>query len=114
MKTSGSPALLLALLACAGGSSIESRPLVEIEPAPADSPVYLFVRAEGLPACPWEVIGFIETEQEDWLEHQDRRDEVSEAVRRMGGQAVLVNERDEVQIQVIRFLDPYSICDPRD
>lgn len=113
MKTPGLSAPLLVLLGCAGGSSIESRPLVELEPASADSPVYLFVRAEGLPTCPWEVIGSIETEQEDWLEHQDRRDEVSEAVRRMGGQAALVRDRADVQIQAIRFLDPYSICDPR-
>ena len=114
MKTLGLSALLLVLLGCAGGSSIESRPLAELEPASADSPVYLFVRAEAVPACPWEVIGSLEVEETDWLAHQGQRDDVSEAVRRMGGQAVLVNERDDVQIQVIRFLDPYSICDPRD
>ena len=113
MKTHGLPALLLVLLGCAGGSSIESRPLAELEPVRADSPVYLFVRAEAVPACPWEVIGFIEAEQKDWLAHQDRRDEVSDAARTMGGQAVLVSERDDEQIEVIRFLDPYSICDPR-
>lgn len=113
MVRPGLPVLLLVLFGCAGGSSIESRPLAELEPVPADSPVYLFVRAEAVPACPWEVIGSIEAE-DDWLEDQRERDEVSEAVRRMGGQAVLAGERDDVRIQVIRFLDPYSICDPRD
>jgi len=114
MNKIGLPILFLFALGCAGGSSIESRSLAELEPASTDSPVYLFVRAEAVPACPWEVIGFIEAEDENWLAHQGQRDEVSEAARGMGGQAVLVRERDDVQIEVIRFLDPYSICDPRD
>lgn len=114
MKRLRSSAFLLVVLGCAGGSAIESRPLAELEPASADAPVYLFVRTEGVPACPWEVIGSIGAEEDDWLEHQGQRDQVSEAVRRMGGQAVLVSKRGDAQIQVIRFLDPYSICDPRD
>jgi len=114
MEKSAVTALLLVLLGCAGGGSIESRPLAELDPVSEDIPVYLFVRDETLPPCPWEVIGSVDTDDTTWLEHQARRDAVSKAVRAMGGQAVILDARDDAHIQVIRFLDPYSICDPRD
>ena len=109
----GLPAVLSLLLGSCSGASVVSRPMARLEPVSEEAPVYLFVREDELPSCPWEVIGSVEAD-EDWLEHQARRDAVSEAVRRMGGQAVIVDARDDLQLQVIRFLDPFSICDPRD
>jgi hypothetical protein len=31
----------------------------------------------------------------------------------MGGQAVILESREDTEATVIRFLDPYSLCDPR-
>ncbi len=103
--------LLISGIGC-GSSGVKTQAMVELDPMPDDSPVYLFVRSEELPSCPWETIGSISTE-EGWLAAQDERDEVSAAVRRMGGQAVLLESREETEVTVIRFLDPYSLCDPR-
>jgi hypothetical protein len=86
--------------------------MADLEPVAEDTRVFLFVRDEELPSCPWEVIGSIEAE-DGWLERQATRDAVSEAVRRMGGEAVIAETREDRQVQVIRFLDPFSICDPR-
>jgi hypothetical protein len=103
--------LLSAFIGCSG-PSVETNPIVELRPLPDDEPVYLFVREEELPACPWEVIGSVET-RAGWLDRQGDRDAVSDAVRGMGGQAVLLGTRDDLVGEAIRFLEPYSICDPR-
>ncbi|MEJ2482021.1 MAG: hypothetical protein P8049_02600 [Gemmatimonadota bacterium] len=104
--------LLIGGIGC-GSSGVKSQAMAELEPIPDDEPVYLFVRTEELPGCPWETIGSIAA-QEGWLEAQDERDAVSSAARRMGGQAVLLESREETEVTVIRFLDPFSLCDPRE
>jgi hypothetical protein len=103
--------LLTAGIACSN-RGVETHPVTQLPPLPDDAPIYLFVRAEELPECPWETIGSVRAEP-GWLDRQDERDAVSAAVRRMGGQAVLLESRDDVEPRVIRFLSPYSFCDPR-
>jgi hypothetical protein len=97
-------------LAC-GGPAVETRPLVTLPPKPADSTVYLFVRDEATPGCPWEVVGSVEAEA-GWLDRESARSDVEKAVRVMGGQAVLLGSREDSEAEVIRFLDPISLCDP--
>ena len=106
------PLLFIASLGC-GSRSVETHAMAGLDPLPEDAPVYLFVRNEELPGCPWETIGSV-TADEGWLDREDERDAVSYAVRRMGGQAVLIESRGDTEVTVIRFLDPYSLCDPRE
>ena len=105
------PLLLLAGIGC-GSSGVTTHPMAELDPMPDEAPVYLFIRTEELPDCPWETIGSV-TAVEGWLATQHERDDVSTAVRRMGGQAVILESREDTEATVIRFLDPYSLCDPR-
>ena len=105
------PLLVIGGIGCSS-SGVETHAIAQLDPMPDDEPVYLFVRTEEVPECPWETIGSISTD-EGWLAAQDERDEVSAAVRRMGGQAVLLESREDTEVTVIRFLDPYSLCDPR-
>jgi len=69
------------------------------------------VREETPPACPWEVVGSVVADQ-GWLDREADRKDVEEAVRTMGGQGVLLLEREDAEADVVRFLDPISICDP--
>lgn len=113
MRRSTAAALVVTVVAgvSCGGRQIEVHPLVQLQPRPAQSAVYLFVREEAPPACPWEVVGSIVADQ-GWLNREADREDVEQAVRTMGGQGVLLVHRDDSDAHVIRFLDPISICDP--
>ncbi len=113
MRRSATTTMILAVLpgiSC-GGPQIQVRPLVHLQPRPVDSAVYVFVREETPPACPWEVVGSIAADA-GWLDRETERDDVEEAVRTMGGQGILLLERNDPEADVIRFLDPISLCDP--
>jgi len=106
-------AVVLAVLSSAscGGPTVEPQPLVRLPPRPADATVYLFVRDEATPGCPWEVIGSVSADA-GWLDREPDRKGVEQAVRAMGGQGVLLGARGDPEADVIRFLDPISLCDP--
>ncbi len=115
MRVRNNMALTLAAisgLAC-GGPAIETRPLVTLPPRPDDATVYLFVRDEVSPGCPWEVVGNVEAEA-GWPDRESDRKGVEQAVREMGGQGILLGTRMDREADVIRFLDPISLCDPLD
>ena len=115
MGRSSTRALILAVAvgsACSG-PTVESRPLVQLPPRSDDATVYLFVRDEAPPGCPWEVVGSVAAEA-GWLDRESDRAGVEKAVRAMGGQGVLLGAREDPEADVIRFLDPISLCDPLD
>lgn len=115
MRVRNSMVLILAAifgLAC-GGPAIETRPLVTLPPRPDDATVYLFVRDEVSPGCPWEVVGTVKAEA-GWPDRESDRKGVEKAVREMGGQGALLGARLDPEADVIRFLDPISLCDPLD
>ena len=106
-------AVVLATLpsASCGGPTVEPHPLVQLPARPDDATVYLFVRDEATPGCPWEVIGSVSADA-GWLDREPDREGVEQAVRTMGGQGVIVGTRGDSEADVIRFLDPISLCDP--
>lgn len=106
-------AVVLAVLSSAScsGPTVEPQPLVQLPPRPDDATVYLFVRDEATPGCPWEVIGSVSADA-GWLDREPDREGVEQAVRTMGGQGVLLGARGDPEADVIRFLDPISLCDP--
>ena len=115
MRRLRTAALILAALpgfAC-GGPTVETRPLVQLPPRPDDATVYLFVREEAIPGCPWEVVGSVAADA-GWLDRESDRKAVERAVRAMGGQGVLLGAREDPEADVIRFLDPISLCNPLD
>ena len=113
MRRSSTAIMILAVsfgFACSG-PTVETRPLVQLPPRPDDATVYLFVREEATPGCPWEVIGSVAADT-GWLDRESDRKSVERAVRAMGGQGVLLGAREDPEADVIRFLDPISLCDP--
>jgi len=115
MRKYSTAALILTVLpgfAC-GGPAVEAHPMVQLPPRPDDSTVYLFVREEAQPGCPWEVVGSVAADP-GWLDRESDRKGVEKAVRAMGGQGVLLGAREDPEADVIRFLDPISLCDPLD
>ena len=115
MRRFGATALILAALYASGcgGPTVETSPLVQLPPRPDDSTVYQFVRDEAKPGCPWEVVGSVAADA-GWLDRESDREAVEQAVRAMGGQGVLLGAREDPEADVIRFLDPISLCDPLD
>jgi len=115
MRIRDSMGLILAALfglACSG-PAVETRPMVLLPPRSDDATVYLFVRDEVSPGCPWEVVGSVEAEA-GWPDRESDRKAVEKAVREMGGQGILLGARMDPKADVIRFLDPISLCDPLD
>ena len=115
MRRSSASALILAAAvgsACTG-PTVESWPLVQLPPRSDNATVYLFVRDEAKPGCPWEVVGSVAADA-GWLDRESDREAVEQAVRAMGGQGVLLGAREDPEADVIRFLDPISLCDPLD
>lgn len=101
--------LLSALVLAACGPRVETHPVGRLPPRAEDAPVGVYVRSEKLPACAWEEIGTVDAEQ-GWVEDVGRSRVVLAAVRRMGGEAVIVAAPSDAEGDVIRFLDP--LCDP--
>lgn len=96
-------------LAC--GPAVRPEPMVEVAPREESAEVLVFSRDEKIPACPWEVIGTVSGEA-GWARDADGLREAREEARKMGGQALLLASRGDDEAQVVRFLDPYSLCDP--
>mgnify|MGYP001551449094 FL=1 len=115
MQIRGSMGLVLTALFGLGcsGPAVETRPLVLLPPRPDEAKVYSFVRDEVSPGCPWEVVGSVAAEA-GWLDRESDRKAVEQAVREMGGQGILLGARTDPEADVIRFLDPISLCDPLD
>lgn len=104
--------LAIAVSAC--GPSVASDPLVTAPPRVPDEEVLVFVRSERPPACPWEVLGSLGGPGAKPIDEGSRLAEAKKAAARMGGDAVLFAAVPASQAQVIRFLDPRSLCDPHE
>lgn len=72
--------------------------------------VLVFVRdTDGIPQCPWEVLGTIEVE-DGWTEDEGDTRKVLKAAARLGGHAVMVETASAAEARVLRFFDP--LCNP--
>lgn len=106
---------LAAVLAVVAASSLACGPKVEaVETARVverddDAEVLVFVRdVDGIPACPWEVLGTVEID-DGWTEEDELRD-VKRAAARLGGHAVMAESATSEHVRVLRFFDP--LCNP--
>lgn len=74
-----------------------------------DAEVLVFVRdVDGIPSCPWEVLGTVEID-DGWTE-EDRLEGVRRAAARLGGHAVMAETAAAEHVRVVRFFDP--LCNP--
>lgn len=102
--------LVLSVLAVACGPKIETVETARAGERDEDAEVLVFVRdRDGIPQCPWEVLGTIEVEP-GWADDDGERRDVTRAAARIGGHAVMVETGADEEARVLRFFDP--LCNP--
>lgn len=106
------PAAVLALVAIwplACGPKVEAVETAQVVERDDDAEVLVYVRdVDGIPACPWEVLGTVEID-DDWTEEDELRG-VKRAAARLGGHAVMAESATSEHVRVLRFFDP--LCNP--
>lgn len=106
------PAAILAFLAIwplACGPRVEAVETAQVVERDDDAEVLVFVRdVDGIPSCPWEVLGTVEID-DDWTEEDELAD-VKRAAARLGGHAVMAESATSEHVRVLRFFDP--LCNP--
>lgn len=100
----------LALAAC--GPNVDSVDTAQVIERDHDARVLVFVRdVDGIPRCPWEVLGEIAVKP-GWTADDGDRRRVERAAAKLGGHAVMVEDADDESARVLRFFDP--LCNPLD
>lgn len=85
---------------------VETAQVIERE----DDEVLVFVRdRDGIPPCPWEVLGTVEV-GEGWVEDEGELEDVKGAAARLGGHAIMAETAAASHVRVLRFFDP--LCNP--
>lgn len=110
-ETCGLVAVLavVALWPLACGPRVEAVDTARVVERDDDAEVLVFVRdVDGIPSCPWEVLGTVEI-GDDWTEEDELAD-VKRAAARLGGHAVMAESAASDHVRVLRFFDP--LCNP--
>lgn len=70
----------------------------------------MYVRdRDGIPSCPWEVLGTVEVER-GWADDEDARRSAMRAAAELGGHALMVESAADGEARILRFFDP--LCNP--
>ncbi|HSM09089.1 MAG TPA: hypothetical protein VLA33_08745 [Gemmatimonadota bacterium] len=110
-QTLGLAAVLavVAIWPVACGPKVEAVETARVVERDDDAEVLVFVRdVDGIPSCPWEVLGTVEID-DDWTEEDELAD-VKRAAARLGGHAVMAESATSDHVRVLRFFDP--LCNP--
>lgn len=110
----GLVALAMASLASAGSCGpkvdVESVDTAQVIERDEDADVLVYIRdVDGIPQCPWEVLGSIEV-RDGWRDDEGELRAVRRAAARLGGHAVLAETATAGLVRVLRFFDP--LCNP--
>lgn len=101
--------VVVALWPLACGPKVEAVETARVVERADDAEVLVFVRdVDGIPSCPWEVLGTVEID-DDWTEEGELVD-VKRAAARLGGHAVMAESATSDHVRVLRFFDP--LCNP--
>ena len=104
------PAVFLALGPLGCGPKVEAVDTARVAERDADAEVLVFVReSNGIPSCPWEILGTIEVD-DGWTDDEGDLRDVRRAAARLGGHAVLAETAADDRVRVLRFFDP--LCNP--
>lgn len=102
--------IIAAGLMAACGPKVEPVETARVMERDEDGEVLVFVRdADGIPPCPWEVLGSIEVE-DGWTEDEGDLRDVKRAAAKLGGHAVMTESVAADRVRVLRFFDP--LCNP--
>jgi hypothetical protein len=110
MRSSAFALTALAVLSVSCGPKVESVGTAQVIEREDDAEVLVFVRdLDGIPGCPWEVLGEISVEP-GWTADRGARRRVERAAAKLGGHAVMVENDEDTTARVLRFFDP--LCNP--
>lgn len=102
--------LFVASVLAACGPRVAKVETAQVRERDPDAPVLVYVRdRDGIPECPWEVLGTIEVD-DGWADDEGERRAVKRAAAEMGGHAVLAESAAVAEVRVVRFFDP--LCNP--
>jgi len=102
--------IIVATFAVSCGPNVEPVDTAQVIDREDDAEVLVFVRDEdGIPQCPWEVLGKISVEP-GWTSDDGDRRRVERAAAKLGGHAVMVENDEDTSARVLRFFDP--LCNP--
>ncbi len=97
-------------LVAACGPRVDPVTTAEVRARDADARVLVFVRdRDGIPSCPWEVLGTVHVEA-GWTENTDERRRIERAAAELGGHALMVETSEDAEARILRFFDP--LCNP--
>jgi len=104
------PVAFLAVGSLGCGPKVEAVDTARVAEREADAEVLVFVReSNGIPSCPWEILGTIEVD-DGWVEDEGDLRDVKRAAARLGGHAVFAETAADDHVRVLRFFDP--LCNP--
>lgn len=104
-------ALLVAVaIGSACGPRVSKVETAQVRERDRDAEVLVYVRdRDGIPTCPWEVLGAVEVD-DGWAEDEGELRGVRRAAAELGGHAVLAETAADREVRVVRFFDP--LCNP--
>lgn len=106
----GTPAALGIVLLAACGPRVSAVETAEVRAREPDAEVLVYVRdRDGIPACPWEVLGTVEVEP-GWAEDERARRAAERAAAELGGHALMAETAASGEARILRFFDP--LCNP--
>ena len=104
--------LVLSALATSCGPKVQTVETARASERDEDAEVLVFIRdRDGIPQCPWEVLGTIEV-RPGWADDDGERRDVRRAAARIGGHAGMVETGTDEEARVLRVFDP--LCTPVD
>lgn len=102
--------VLFAAASIACGPTVETVETAQVIERDEDAEVLVYVReSNGIPSCPWEILGTVEVD-DGWVDDEGELRRVKRAAAGLGGHAVLAETAADDSVRVVRFFDP--LCNP--
>lgn len=102
--------MIVAGVLAACGPRVSTVETAEVRAREEGAEVLVYVRdRDGLPPCPWEVLGTVEV-QPGWSDEQGKRRGAERAAAKLGGHALMAENAAATEARILRFFDP--LCNP--
>lgn len=104
------PAALGVALLTACGPRVSAVETAQVRAREPGAEVLVYVRdRDGIPPCPWELLGTVDVEP-GWADDEAARRGASRAAAKLGGHALMAETAADAEARILRFFDP--LCNP--
>ena len=104
------PAIVVTGVLAACGPRVSTVETAEVRAREEGAEVLVYVRdRDGLPSCPWEVLGTVEVKP-GWFEDPSKRRGAERSAVKLGGHALMAENAAATEARILRFFDP--LCNP--